>query len=180
MSGFSVRQKQIGTWHCCVLIVFSVLRVCDAPLLRRPVFVLRGRRCSSSLCARCTDAIKSMLALNQSEQAGQSAWKLLVFDDDARDVIAPLLNVGELREQVGCRCAAQAVGYCDINTVLNLLRVCACRCVGRHVAPCVALGSFAGARRSCRWVAVQRTNTYTHTQCSQSLQFTLYARHKRM
>jgi hypothetical protein len=45
-----------------------------------------------------TDALVAMLNLNNSEQKGQSAWKLLVYDDVGRDIIAPLLNVGQLRE----------------------------------------------------------------------------------
>lgn len=54
---------------------------------------------SFSLREAQTLALKHMLNLNQTASQGQSAWKLLIFDDFTRDIISPLLNIGELREQ---------------------------------------------------------------------------------
>ena len=46
--------------------------------------------------ARQIDAVKHMLNLNSPKS--DSTWKILVFDEYGRDIIAPLLTVKELRE----------------------------------------------------------------------------------
>ena len=46
--------------------------------------------------ARQIDAVKHMLNLNSPKT--DSTWKILVFDEYGRDIIAPLLTVKELRE----------------------------------------------------------------------------------
>jgi hypothetical protein len=50
------------------------------------------------LRVRVSDALIAMLNFNQTETKGVSAWKLLIYDDFCRDIIAPLLNIGQLRE----------------------------------------------------------------------------------
>ena len=48
-----------------------------------------------------TDALVAMFALNRVDgdsNSGQSAWKVLIYDDFCRDIISPLLNIGQLRE----------------------------------------------------------------------------------
>jgi hypothetical protein len=46
------------------------------------------------------DALIAMLTLNRFEgdNKGQAAWKVLIYDDMCRDIISPLLNIGQLRE----------------------------------------------------------------------------------
>lgn len=46
--------------------------------------------------ARQIDAVKHMLRLNSSKS--ENSWKILIFDEYGRDIIAPLLTVKELRE----------------------------------------------------------------------------------
>ena len=50
----------------------------------------------SNVRKRQIDAIKQMLQLNSNKP--ENSWKILVFDEYGRDIIAPLLSVKELRE----------------------------------------------------------------------------------
>eukprot|EP00179_Madagascaria_erythrocladioides_P029795 CAMPEP_0198354152 /NCGR_PEP_ID=MMETSP1450-20131203/114208_1 /TAXON_ID=753684 ORGANISM="Madagascaria erythrocladiodes, Strain CCMP3234" /NCGR_SAMPLE_ID=MMETSP1450 /ASSEMBLY_ACC=CAM_ASM_001115 /LENGTH=124 /DNA_ID=CAMNT_0044060385 /DNA_START=20 /DNA_END=391 /DNA_ORIENTATION=+ len=53
-----------------------------------------------SIKTRQIEALVAMLNLNKSERDEKyEVWKVLVYDERCRDVIAPLMNVGQLREQ---------------------------------------------------------------------------------
>lgn len=49
-------------------------------------------------------AIKAMLAFNAKDGDSPSGtdftdqWKVLIYDDAGRDIISPLLNIGQLRQ----------------------------------------------------------------------------------
>jgi hypothetical protein len=50
-----------------------------------------------NLQQRQRDVITRMLALNEDEQSDVVHWKVLVYDKFAQEILAPLLNVAELR-----------------------------------------------------------------------------------
>jgi len=55
---------------------------------------------SIGLKTKHRDSLVQMLNFNKPvEELGRSDWKVLVYDEACRDIISPLLNVGDLRKQ---------------------------------------------------------------------------------
>ena len=63
----------------------------------------RSRRCAAdALCRMLTLKATHSVSGKAEEEAWSDEWKVLVYDEAGRDIISPLLRVGELRRHGAC------------------------------------------------------------------------------